>query len=97
MIEQQFHRLHSEQVDKMRVNQCFSVFGADDVHPDRIYRGPYFVTQPQDIRFQISIDAPACTQDCPSVTFECDAKGYPQPTYQWYEGLGAEVREIERN
>ncbi|KAF6038307.1 CNTN3 [Bugula neritina] len=70
------------------------IFGADDVHPDRIYRGPYFVTQPQDIRFQISIDAPACTQDCPSVTFECDAKGYPQPTYQWYEGLGAEARPI---
>ena len=62
------------------------VFGSDNIHPDLIDRGPYFVSQPQNVPYQISVDnAETCTTDCRTVSFDCEARGHPQPSYTWYE------------
>lgn len=51
-------------------------------------RGPYFVEQPKDLNFQTSVDT-TCTENCPvrTVSFNCEARGYPQPKYEWYEDI----------
>lgn len=72
------------------------MFGVDDVHPDKIQRGPYFIEQPQDIMFQLALELnPACEDEgkClrPSVSFSCDAGGYPQPEYVWYTEANNQV------
>lgn len=64
----------------------FEVFGVDNVDPAQIYRGPYFLSQPEDKTFQISVDAIGeCQSNCKSATFDCEASGYPHPTYKWFE------------
>lgn len=69
----------------------FLAFGVDNVHPDLLQRGPYFVSQPADITFAVSTDGAVCETDCPSVSFDCDARGFPQPTYKWYEDASTGV------
>lgn len=63
------------------------VFGSASDHPREVERGPYFVSQPEVVPYQISVDNPNtdCGSDCLSVSFDCEASGYPQPTYTWFE------------
>lgn len=51
------------------------------------------MTQPQDTFFHLSVDPQACIGPCDVTTsFECDASGYPQPTYEWFEDRNSGVR-----
>ncbi|XP_067932128.1 contactin-like [Watersipora subatra] len=61
------------------------VFGTDEVHPDMVERGPYFVSQPQNVNFQVSVEARDLPKDSSSIAFDCTSRGYPQPDYIWYE------------
>ena len=67
------------------------VFGVDNVHPDMLLRGPYFVSQPMDATFQVSVDGGEQAKDANSVAFDCEARGVPQPTYTWYQDKASGV------
>ena len=75
----------------------FVVFGVDTVHPDLINRGPYFIDQPQDVMFQLQTDS-QCGDECPqqSVSFSCEAGGYPHPQYIWYTEDNNQVCSIKQ-
>ncbi|XP_065349505.1 contactin [Cloeon dipterum] len=62
-------------------------YGLEVKDPEKVPRGPYFVKQP------VNVDYDASGQRTQKyVTLTCVAKGYPNPTYEWFK----EVYESDR-
>lgn len=68
----------------------FSAIGVDNAHADLLQRGPYFVSQPAYTDFFVSTYGEVCETGC-SVSFDCEARGFPPPTYKWYEDASTGV------
>ena len=55
-------------------------------------QGPSFVTQPADILYQVlDSDYKDDTDYDDTVTFKCEATGFPEPHYQWYTRINDQV------
>ena len=67
----------------MHAHDIFVFFVLLEFNADLLLQGPYFIKQPVDVEFFLEEDDPSWRDD--SISFECEARGVPQPNYTWYE------------